>query len=69
MAGRARAAAELRLAEAVLGGEVTGLGELGGRHVDADDLAAMPGRERGQEAVGSRAAAEIEYMRLTPREL
>jgi hypothetical protein len=61
------ALAELGLREAVLCGEVTGLGQLGGGHVNADDAPVGPGGERGEEAVGARATAEVEH-RLSGRD-
>ena len=55
------ALAELALREAVLCGEVPRLRELGGGHVDADDLAVRAGGQRGEEAVGAGPAAEVEH--------
>ena len=58
------AVAEPDVHEGSLGGEAPCLGELLVGHVDADHLPVGPGRERGEEAVGARAAAEVEH-RLT----
>jgi hypothetical protein len=53
--------------EGRLGGEAPCLGQLLVGHVDADDVAGRGRGERGQEAVGARAAAEVEH-RFTGRD-
>jgi hypothetical protein len=57
---------ELGVCHARLAGEARCLGEMRRGHVDADDPSGPTGRGRGEEAVGTRAAAQVEHLLAGP---